>query len=238
MGSFVGPESAQDNLALCLDAGNTRSYPGSGTTWFDISGNGKTTTLTNGPTYSSTNGGTIVFDGVNDQVTYPNTTYTLGGIFSIEVWSYWNGASAPDQNPWAGCMYTNSALSDWNGGTGSNSGLLLGFASMRYNNLFGSEIGATWTNPTIKTWHHYVITINNGTGYVYVDGQQVYTATDFRTTFSTTGTYGIGVADVFGSIRGSWNGYISAVRVYVRTALTAAEVRQNFNSLKGRYALY
>jgi hypothetical protein len=55
-------------LQLYLDAGNASSYPGSGTTWTDLSGNGRNGTLTNGPTYSSANGGSIVFDGTDDFV--------------------------------------------------------------------------------------------------------------------------------------------------------------------------
>jgi hypothetical protein len=55
-------------LELYLDAGNASSYPGSGTTWTDLSGNGRNGTLTNGPTYSSADGGSIVFDGTNDFV--------------------------------------------------------------------------------------------------------------------------------------------------------------------------
>ena len=57
-----------NGLALYLDAGNASSYPGSGTNWNDLSGNGRNGTLTNGPTYSATNGGSIVFDGTNDYV--------------------------------------------------------------------------------------------------------------------------------------------------------------------------
>ena len=74
-------------------------------------------------------------------------------------------------------------------------------------------------------------------GYVYVDKSQVYTATDFKTSFSTSGTYGIGVADVFGSIRGTWNGYIPICRVYVGKALTISEITQNFNTLRGRFGI-
>jgi hypothetical protein len=55
-------------LQLYLDAGNASSYPGSGTAWTDLSGNSRNGTLTNGPTYSSDNGGSIVFDGSNDFV--------------------------------------------------------------------------------------------------------------------------------------------------------------------------
>ena len=58
-----------DGLVLCVDAANTKSYPGSGTTWTDISGKNHNGTLINGPTFSSDNMGGIVFDGSNDAVT-------------------------------------------------------------------------------------------------------------------------------------------------------------------------
>jgi hypothetical protein len=68
MGIAYNPRTITDGLVLCLDAANSKSYPGSGTTWTDLSGLGNTGTLTNGPTYSSANGGSLVFDGVNDYV--------------------------------------------------------------------------------------------------------------------------------------------------------------------------
>jgi len=77
-----------NGLVLALDAGISRSYSGIGTTWTDLSGNGKNATLINGPTYSSANGGSIVFDGSNDYAEISNAS-TLGGFtgdFSIEFW--------------------------------------------------------------------------------------------------------------------------------------------------------
>jgi len=62
---FYNPAIVRDGLVLCLDAANRKSYPGSGTTWTDLSGRGNTGTLTNGPTYSSSNGGSLGFDQVN-----------------------------------------------------------------------------------------------------------------------------------------------------------------------------
>ena len=58
----------RSGLVLHLDAARPASYPGSGTTWTDLSGQGNNGTLTNGPTYSSANGGSIVLDGTNDDV--------------------------------------------------------------------------------------------------------------------------------------------------------------------------
>ena len=65
MGCFSGPEAIEDNLTLALDAANTKSYPGSGTTWTDLSGKGNNVTLT-GATYNSSNSGVFVFDGTDD----------------------------------------------------------------------------------------------------------------------------------------------------------------------------
>jgi len=77
MSVYAGPEIVNDGLVLCLDAGNAKSYPGSGTAWTDLSGLGNNGTLTNGPTFDSANG-SIVFDGSNDYVTRSNVIM-LGG---------------------------------------------------------------------------------------------------------------------------------------------------------------
>ena len=69
MAIFGGPNVIDNGLVLSLDAGNVKSYPGSGTIWYDKSGNNNNGTLTNGPTFS---GGSIVFDGVDD---YVDTTF-------------------------------------------------------------------------------------------------------------------------------------------------------------------
>jgi hypothetical protein len=75
-----------DGLVLSLDAGNTNSYPGAGTTWSDLSGNGNNGTLTNGPTFNSANQGSIVFDGTNDYITTPDSTSLRPTSFSIDTW--------------------------------------------------------------------------------------------------------------------------------------------------------
>jgi hypothetical protein len=55
MGFFRGPKIVTDGLILALDAASPRSYPGTGTTWYDLSGQGNNGTLVNGPTFSSAN---------------------------------------------------------------------------------------------------------------------------------------------------------------------------------------
>ena len=73
MGVHNGAIIPQNGLQLLLDAANTKSYPGSGTTWTDLSGNGNTGTLTNSPTFTTDNGGAIRFDGTNDKVVVSDT---------------------------------------------------------------------------------------------------------------------------------------------------------------------
>jgi len=91
---FVGPKIVKDGLVLALDAANAKSYPGTGTTWEDLSGNNNCT-LTNGPTFDSENG-VIVFDGTNDlgvvsQISAPTNTST-----SIEVFMRFNDLNIMD----------------------------------------------------------------------------------------------------------------------------------------------
>lgn len=80
-----GKSIVTDGLVLHLDAANTKSYPGTGTTWTDLSGNGNDGTLTNGPTFDSDNGGSIVVDGVDDYLTLPDIdTYSSTAKFTVE----------------------------------------------------------------------------------------------------------------------------------------------------------
>ena len=93
------PSIVTSGLVLCLDPANLRSYTGSGTTWYDASGNGKNGTLTNSPMYSSSNGGIFVLDGVNDYVVLPSQndaqapltgfgsfTGASNNAFTLEMW--------------------------------------------------------------------------------------------------------------------------------------------------------
>jgi hypothetical protein len=80
-----GPAVVTNGLVLALDAADRNSYPGSGTTWTDLSGRGNNGTLTNGPTYSSSNGGSIVFDGTNDYATKSDAIMIGGQNVKVTV---------------------------------------------------------------------------------------------------------------------------------------------------------
>jgi hypothetical protein len=72
MGFYRGPQIVRDGLVLYLDAANTKSYHGSGTTWSDLCGNGNDGTLINEPTFDSGNLGSIQFDGADDNAQKSN----------------------------------------------------------------------------------------------------------------------------------------------------------------------
>jgi hypothetical protein len=98
MGTQGGPGIVTDGLVLSLDAANKKSYPGSGTAWTDLSGAGKSGTLTNGPVFSSDNVGIIDFDGSNDYIqlqsdgtgTFNNQIFSLGMWFKVDVLKAYN----------------------------------------------------------------------------------------------------------------------------------------------------
>ena len=184
----------------------------------------------------------FVYDGTNDRITFPTSILPngLGATATIEVWNYWNDSSQPSDNPWAGCLYTNSAEGPWNTGAANNNGLLFGYNSIVYSNqASGAEVQVDYSPaPDTQTWHQHVLTLNNGTGTVYVDKTQVMTAGTFRTNYGqSNGTLGIGVADLYsGNYRGEYNGYISVVRIYNKV-LSTAEIEENYDATKRRYGL-
>jgi hypothetical protein len=83
---FNQQDIVKDGLVLWLDANDKTSYPGTGTTWRDLSRGGNNGTLTNGPTYNSANGGSIVFDGVDDNVVLGNVLNLGTGDMTINSW--------------------------------------------------------------------------------------------------------------------------------------------------------
>lgn len=226
MGVYAGPDVSESGLVLCLDVGNTKSYPGSGTTWIDLSELGNTGTLINGPTYSSANGGSIVFDGTNDYVSVSGSNSLSQATFS--VWLRRNG-SQPD---YAGILFSRGGVS------GSVSGL--NFYSTT-NNLgyHWNDAGATYTfnsglTPPNGSWCMCVLTVTSTTATFYLCQSSGITTATNTTAHSSTTLDGLKLGwDI--STR-FMNGNISQASIYNR-ALTAAEVQQNFNANRSRYGI-
>lgn len=220
MGLGHSPSVVTSGLVLALDAGNTKSYPGSGATWTDLSGNNNTGTLTNGPTYSSSNGGALVFDGTDDYATVSNNISPGTGDFAVSVFVYKTDT------------VTNRYVWDF----GSNGGTLSGGTSITpgfryYNPTVGTVLGSA---HTVNTWYNIVISRISGITYFYSNGSLVNSAADTGNIGSWGTTLNIGRYGGGGYIH---LGSISNLFVYKGIGLTAAQVLQNFNALRGRFGL-
>ncbi len=208
------PSIVTSNLIACFDPGNPRTYPGSGTTIRDASGNGYTGTLTNGPAYSSVNGGVFVLDGVNDFIDIPinlaSTNYTVIGAARYTGGSNQRIISAKNNN-WL--------LGHW-GNTTEN----------YYAEGWVSGVAA---GPTDTNWRIYA-----GTGNIAGDSYSMYV-----NGVLTAGPNANGAAGPNGFALGSSGGtsefsagQMGILLVY-NTVLTETQIIQNFNAYRGRYGL-
>ena len=212
MGIAYNPRTITDGLVLCLDAANTKSYPGSGTTWTDLSGNGNTGTLTNGPTYNSANGGSLVFDGVDDFITSSFAT-TSGQAVTYAGWLYSTETTATYRN------FVDSVTA----------------RPMIWWNTSGQiEFDAAfYTTTTVyrNQWVHVALSKPSGSSSAsyYVNGVLVGSGTAYTTPAVTPTWFNRDVAQ-------TWKGNCSNIQAYNR-ALTAAEIQQNFIATRSRYSI-
>jgi hypothetical protein len=221
MGLAHSPSIVTSGLVLCLDAANRKSYPGSGTTWKDLSGNGNTGTLTNGPTFDSANGGSLVFDGVNDHVPLLSSVNAKTVIAFIKL-----SASGGDY-----VVYGLDANGSDNWlGVNANKIRFLGTQIADVNNF---SLNGTSTLST-SIWYQIACTIDVSTAKVYFNGFEENSVTQAFTigawnTAPTIGRRG-------GIDQRYFPGNISNLQIYNRV-LSAAEIAQNFQALRGRYSI-
>jgi hypothetical protein len=222
MATNYNPRTVTNGLVLCLDAGNAKSYPGTGATWTDLSGNGNIGTLTNGPTYSSANGGSIVFDGTNDWASFSsNSSYNVGtGDFSAFCWM--KSSNKGDFQ---------TLLSLDNIATGN--GIL--FYTAATSGVFRTWVGGSVRNGSIdicnNAWNFVGVTRNSGTVTQYINSVS-------NVTFASPGSVNANQNLRLGSYGTGYylNGNIAHASIYNR-ALTAAEIQQKFNALRGRFGI-
>ena len=237
MASAAGPNIITDGLVLHLDAANTNSYPGSGTTWTDISGKGHNGTLTNGPTFNSGDMGTIVFDGSNDTVTLSaNSDFDFGtGDLTIE--GFFN-KSATTANLTLVCS-ENYYANGYNGNwiiriTNANT---IAFAS--YDGKSNEEYSEFSAPTTSGKWYHFAF-VREGTGSneskFYLNGVVAGSGTISKS-LSNAGNEGLRIGEDNNWANAFMNGKISNVKIYKGKGLTATEVKQNYKALRGRYGI-
>jgi hypothetical protein len=224
MGVFSGPNVVDNNLVLYLDAANTQSYTGSGSTWTDLSGEGNNGTLTNGPTFSSDNGGSIVFDGTDDQINCGSSdNFAFGtGDFTIEFWCN------PD------IIGTQVTISISSTGTNSTANWQIRYGSSKVRWIY-SGTQDIFSSSTVSTgeWTHIVATRSGTTLTLYINAVSEGTGSS-SADLSDNGTLRIGCSRAQGN---HFDGKFSNLKLYKGKALTAEEVAQNFNAHRGRYGL-
>lgn len=225
MGTNYNPRIVTNGLVLCLDAANPKSYPGSGTTWTDLSGRGNNGTLTNGPTFSGANGGSLVFDGANDYISLPSIV--LDKPFTLDFFCSVN------QNKNQGFYVSRTVLAKGIsvfalGAAGSN--------TIRFDT--GDEQWTTSYVVPLSVLVNLTLSVDSTSKNLFVNGN-LHSSTPFTGTInsvsSTLATIGCSNIDG-GSFDNRVNGKIPLFKVYNR-ALSAAEIQQNFNATRGRYGI-
>ena len=235
------PRIVTDGLVLLLDAGNTKSYPGTGTTWTDISRNGNNGTLTNGPTFDSANGGSLVFDGVDDYVNC-GTNLNFPNSFSRGCWMKANSGTSS--------VFGKGLVSRYST-IGDNRQYLLGF--LESSNLVnfglstdGTGIGGTGNfvqsdNNAITRdiWYNICGVFTSGLKVeLFINGILVSSLNTSSISHfqSNVKPLEIGASEAFDNSSREFDGNIAQVSIYNR-ALLASEVQQNFNALRGRFGI-
>ncbi len=210
-------------LVLYLNAADANSYPGTGTTWSDLSGNNRNGTLVNGPSFNSSNGGSIVFDGVDDNVT---TTFNPALTdFTIGIWFRQSGTVINYQR----LIDSNYITGTWIG-RNSNTPNSWGGGVRDTIAPFGRFI-----TLTDGQWH-YIVSRRQGTTHTILgDGITNTASGTVSSTALNTNNITIGRSDQSPSFD-YMSGNIAQVSIYNR-ALTDAEILQNYNATKTRFGL-
>ena len=229
---FTGAPVVDTSLMVWVDAGQTSSYPGSGATWTDLSGNGKNYTLGASPTYNSIlGGGVLTFAGASSQYAITATTLfnsTTYNTYTMSLWAYPTGAGNFVQV---------------NGQTTPNTAYHYSAIEISAAGVikFGQWTGAMTTIATstqsLNAWYNLVITYNGTTATAYVNSVSVGSTNISWSSPGASTFMALMAIDSTNMGTGAYaSGSLGQFMVYNR-ALTADEIQTNFNALRGRYGL-
>jgi hypothetical protein len=217
-----------NGLVLCLDAANKRSYPGTGTTWTDLSGNSNNFSLINGPTFSNTNLGNIVFDGTDDYLLISSLVWDYNVNFTIQFWFNTNSLGG-----------ANGYGLFFNGSTGANTNRVQIAGDSNgsiYLNTVGSSVGDDFVSAaglvTVGKWFNFAAVRNSGVITTYLNGTSVASGNVNYSVSQQSNLY-VGFVRSSGAL---WylNGRMSSILINNRV-LTASEILQNYNAVKSRF---
>ena len=220
------------SMLLCADAGNPRSYPGTGTSWYDVSGTGNLGTLQASPTYTSGIGGSFAFNGSTQYASFNtnlfNVTYTGKTVIA----------------------FARASASTWTNGVAAYKGLFGSSGNRNFNlyvyrdasNLYymhySTGVGGAYAGTlssvismTTSTWYMFAVTQSSaGAVNYYLNGSLVNTDSQAFSQYLSTSSENIALSDNY------WNGDIGMCSVY-GTNLSATQIAQVYNSYRGRYGI-
>ena len=211
------PRIVMNGLVLCLDAANIKSYPQTGTTWFDLSGSNNHATLIGAPAFAANNGGSFVMTGtqyatalnpMSSQTTLTQN-WTVSGWFNIDTTTSQylmnlNASLYPSYSAGNSLLYLNGGVNDYY--------------------TYGGNIGGTG-------WNYVTFRFRNSDGYrtIYKNGVNISTSGPNNTSIPAGNPSTV-------TMGGNFRGYFSRVEAYTRV-LSDSEILQNFNATRGRYGI-
>ena len=221
------PKIITDGLVLYLDATNPKSIVSGSTTWNDLTTNFNNGTLVNGPTYSLTNSGNIVFDGTDDNIQLGNASkFISGSSITVDTWVKTNVTGSYKKIFFTG-----------NQGTQTINGVYLSIGPSPFQTFFGVKTttavtAAYTTNISTNTYTNLTGTYDGTNVYLFVNG--VLVAQQPQT--GNINSSGIARISGYDNNTENWDGNIASFKIYNRT-LSTLEIQQNYNTLKNRFGL-
>ena len=241
MGVVGGPDTiVTDGLVFAVDTANKKSYPGSGTSWIDLIGTNNATFEGSGggnntPQFQNTNLGVLNFDGVDDRIIIAPSTFTTFNEVSISMWvkvlsndggyncffSSRNASNGNDYSTGINIDQTNGTSTSWT------------FTSVEGAGRIGGSSNQMTTSVSFGEWAHLGVTKSTSNIEVYINGQAQNSRS--RSNVAMGLQYiTIGARYYNSAYRGYLNADISNIQLYNRE-LSANELLQNYNAIKGRY---
>ena len=235
MAFSYSPKIVTDGLVLYLDAANPYSYPGSGTTWNDISRSQLSGSLINGPTFDSGNAGSIVFDGVDDYATISNssTSLTFSNIeFSVFCWVY--VTSFNQFSTFIGKCDATSVRKEWSLQVSRQSTFKPAFIATDNTSTWTIELNSPNT-LNFNQWYNIGISRIGSRFDLYINGTSVANTTNNITILSNF--LDVEISRLVNDSAYDFSGRISNILIYKNKGLLSSEVLQNYNATKGRFGL-
>jgi hypothetical protein len=228
MGAYGGPDIITDGLVLALDAASERSYPGTGTAWYDLTKESNNGSLINGPLFSNDNYGVIDFDGVNDWSLIVSSPAFTVDTRTVEIIFRMNGS------------YSNySPLAVYANGSSTTNRIWLGVQANKFQmHGWGTVDPICTTTIDSDEWYVCTFSYNKPTQAmkVYTNGVLESSVTNTQGGVSASSSNNWYLA----SIPGGWQGVtysdtsIASFKIYDRI-LSDDEVLQNYNAIKNRF---